>query len=84
MGEREERNGGESCGAIPEASYLYARQSIHNRFELGEKAIATDAFYSYMYSRYVLRSRFKLGEPVINANVEYAYKYDRDVIKRGW
>lgn len=70
--------------ASPESSYLYARQVIHNRFELGEKSIATDAFYSYMYSRYVLRSRFKLGEPVINTNEEYAYKYDRDVIKRGW
>lgn len=68
----------------PKESYLYARQVLRNRFELGEKAIATDAFYSYMYSCYVLRSRFKLGEPVINTDEEYSYKYDRDVTKRGW
>lgn len=68
----------------PKESYLYARQVLRDRFELGEKSIATDAFYSYMYSRYVLHSRFKLGEPVINTDEEYSYKYDRDVIKRGW
>ena len=43
-------------------SYLYAKDVIKGRWELGEAIIATDAYWSYYYARDVIKGRFPLGE----------------------
>jgi hypothetical protein len=73
----------EMLDALQSASsaYDYARNFIKGRFELGESAIAADAYYSYYYACDVIKGRFKLGEPVIAKDARYAYYYACDVIK---
>jgi hypothetical protein len=62
-------------------AYDYARDAVGGRFELGESAIATNAYYSYSYARDAIGGRFELGEPAIAADASYAYYYARDIIK---
>jgi hypothetical protein len=64
-----------------EDAYDYAYYVIKGRFELGEPAIAANAFYSYWYACDVIKERFELGERTIATNAYYSYEYARDVIK---
>jgi hypothetical protein len=64
-----------------EDAYDYAYYVIKGRFELGEPAIAANAFYSYWYARDVIKGRFELGERTIATNAYYSYEYACDVIK---
>lgn len=49
-------------------AFYYAEKILKRRFELGEKTISQDAFYSLHYAIDVLKARFKLGEKVISKN----------------
>ena len=46
----------------------YAKYALYNKFELGEKVIATNPYYAYEYAVSVIRNKFKLGEPAIFSN----------------
>jgi hypothetical protein len=68
-----------------EYSYLYARNILEGRFELGrfelgEPAIAKSAEYSYLYAADVLNGKFPLGEPAIAKSAKYSYYYAEDVL----
>jgi hypothetical protein len=58
-------------------AYLYARNILKGRFELGEPTIATDANYSYLYAKNILKGRFELGEPIIRNNIVYKTAYEK-------
>jgi hypothetical protein len=62
-------------------AYYYAFKILKGRFQLGEKAIATDSEYSYWYARDVLGCRFELGEQTIASNATFSYFYAKDVVK---
>lgn len=62
-------------------SYLYAKQILKGRFELGEEAISKNIYYSFYYSVRVLANRFKLGEAVISQNPYYSHNYVFYVLK---
>jgi hypothetical protein len=49
----------------PKLSYLYAKDILKARFELGEYSIAKDPYYSLYYAAHILKNRFPQGEPVI-------------------
>jgi len=65
-------------------SYLYAKNVIGGRFELGEAAISKDAGYSYWYARDIIHERFILGEAEIIKDSEYSYLYARNVLRGNW
>ena len=46
--------------------YLYSKDILTSRFEIGEEAISMNGLYSYLYANEVLKSRFILGEEVIS------------------
>ena len=46
-------------------SYWYARQTLEDRFRLGERVIASDPFYSAMYAIRILCDRFPAGEETL-------------------
>ena len=54
--------------------YIYALEVLKNRFEAGEKAIATDVGHSYHYVRDVLKGKFQLAEEKI-LNSIYKQEY---------
>ena len=64
----------------PEYGYLYARNTLKGRFELGEQAIATEPVFSYYYARDILKGRFEIAEPVIATYPKHSYWYARDVL----
>lgn len=55
--------------------YMYARDILKGRFELGEELIIKDSEYSYWYARIVLRGRFELGEELISTSSKYSTWY---------
>ena len=61
-------------------SYKYAKY-IKSRFELGEKTISKNSYYSYVYARDIIKGRFELGENAIIKSAEAAYNYAHDVLK---
>jgi len=62
-------------------SYLYAKDVIKGKWELGEPTISKDARYSFLYALDVIKGRWEKGEPVISKDACYSYCYARDVIK---
>ncbi len=69
----------------PEKAYLYAKNVIKGRFELGEEAISKNAYSSFYYALDVLKplgiDRFELGEEAISKDAEYSYFYALYVLK---
>lgn len=63
----------------PLCAYRYA-QMINDRFEEGEKAIATLPMESYLYAYKILRGPFKEGEKAIATDADYSMSYARDVL----
>ena len=64
--------------------YEYAYCVLKGRFELGEKAIATNTYesviatsscYSYWYAKDVLKGRFELGEHTISCSKIWIRSY---------
>lgn len=65
----------------PEMSYYYAEYVLDgNRFELGEKIIATCKAYSYMYAEFVLHGPFLIGEKVISTDGYYSALYAKYIL----
>lgn len=62
-------------------SYEYAKNTLKDRFLLGEAKISKDNIYSLLYARDVIKGRFELGEKVISEHVLYALLYAIDIIK---
>ena len=52
------------------------------RFPEGERAIATDLWYSYLYAIDVFKGRFPKGERAIATDAGWSYQYARDILKR--
>lgn len=63
-----------------EYSYLYARDVLGGRFELGEPAISTNAADAYKYAQNVLEGRFEVGEEAIAKDPEYSALYAKYVL----
>ena len=63
------------------ACFVYARDVLKGRFELGEESISKDLGNSFMYATRVLKERFILGESVISTDIHYSLIYARDVLK---
>lgn len=51
------------------------------RFELGERAIAEEAYTAYRYARYAINERFELGENVLSKRSDMSYWYALYVLK---
>ena len=61
--------------------YDYVRDVLKGRFELGEKAISKDTYYSYYYAYEILKDRFELGEETISKDADFSYHYALNVLK---
>ena len=62
-------------------SFVYARNVLRGRFELGEPAIATSPEWAYCYAKNVLGESFELGEPAIATLPYTSYGYAERVIR---
>jgi len=67
----------------PKNSLAYAKK-LKERWEPGEKAIATDAESSINYARDILHGRFRPGEAAIATSPKYAAEYARDILHGRW
>lgn len=65
----------------PDTAYKYARL-IGGRFELGEKAIATDPNLALDYAMIELDGPFPLGERAIATNPDFALTYATNVLNK--
>jgi hypothetical protein len=68
-------------------SYIYARDFIKGRFELGENAIAKDTEYSYYYAKEIIKGKLPefmhnqmIANGIINPKDRFLRKYF-DLIK---
>lgn len=55
--------------------FVYARDILKDRFELGEDIISKNAWYSCNYSISVLKGRFELGESAICTSGYNSHRY---------
>ena len=56
-------------------AYLYARDVLHDRWQLAEPVILADAWVAACYARDVIRGRWIEAEPMILANPRAAAMY---------
>ena len=61
-------------------SLYYAEIIKEKRFQIGEKAIAKNAYCSFNYAYWVLKDKFPLGEPEIAKSSHYSYVYAKYVL----
>ena len=67
---------------VSHLSYEYATLILKDRFELGEKEIATSSWYSFYYALKVLNgTRVPIIEKTIAESAQYSFSYARDCLK---
>lgn len=64
----------------PKYSLYYAEIIKEGHFQIGEKAIAKNAYCSFNYAYWVLKDKFLFGEPIIAKNSHYSLVYAKYVL----
>jgi hypothetical protein len=73
----------ELLATVPSLAFGYAQYILNGKFELGEEAIAKNAYYSVLYAEHVLHDRFELAEPEIAKCANFSLRYAIHVLKGG-
>lgn len=68
---------------VARSAYLYSLDIVRGPWELGEKAISTDPFWSYTYVRNIIKAPWPPGEKAIATDPSLAYRYCL-IIRRPW
>lgn len=64
----------------PKYSLCYAEIIKEGHFQIGEEAIAKNAYCSFNYAYWVLKDKFLFGEPIIAKGSYYSYMYAKYVL----